>query len=137
MEDLLWLADETTSLDVVPAASVPVGCPSRLLLARVRDQWIAHPLSGEQAFRPELIPADAEGKLEKGHTRMPVRLLDDVDTLSHTLVVAGCTPTLALWARSAERWHPGLRVHWLTVNSTAALKSLARGEIHAAGHASL
>jgi DNA-binding XRE family transcriptional regulator len=133
VEDLLWLTEETTSMDVVPAASVPVGCSSRLLLARVGERWIAHPLSGEQTLRTELLPADAEGRLEQGHTRMPARLLDDVDTLAHTVVVAGCTPAFALWARSAERWHPGLRVHWLAVNSTAALESLARGEIHAAG----
>jgi DNA-binding XRE family transcriptional regulator len=28
VEDLLWLAEETVSMDVVPAASVPVGCAS-------------------------------------------------------------------------------------------------------------
>jgi DNA-binding XRE family transcriptional regulator len=66
VEDLLWLEEETTSLDVVPAASVPVGCASRLLLARVGDRWIAHPLSGEQTVRTELLPADAEGHLEPG-----------------------------------------------------------------------
>jgi molybdate-binding protein len=59
--------------------------------------------------------------------------MEDIDTLAHTVVVAGCTPALALWARSAERWHPGLRVHWLVANSTTALESLTRGEIHAAG----
>jgi putative molybdopterin biosynthesis protein len=133
VEDLLWLEEEMTSLDVVPATSVPVGCASRLLLARVGDRWIAHPLSGEQTVRTELLPADAEGHLEPGQTRMPTRLLEDVETLAHTVVVAGCTPALALWARSAERGHAGLRVHWLTANSTAALESLARGEIHVAG----
>src|SRR5215470_17937126 len=133
VEDLLWLEEETTSMDVVPAASVPVGCASRLLLARVGDRWIAHPLNGDQTVRTELLPADAEGHLEPGQTRMPTRLLEDVETLAHTVVVAGCTPALALWARSAERGHPGLRVHWLTANSTIALESLARGEIHAAG----
>src|SRR5262245_4192874 len=133
VEDLLWLEEETTSLDVVPAAAVPEGCASRLLLARVGDRWIAHPLRGEQTVRTELLPADAEGQLEQGHTRMPVRLLEDVETLAHTVVVAGCTPALALWARSAERGHTGLRVLWLTANSTTALESLARGEIHMAG----
>jgi molybdate-binding protein len=64
---------------------------------------------------------------------MPARLVEDIETLAHTVVVAGCTPALALWARSAERGHPGLRVHWLTANSTKALESLARGEIHVAG----
>jgi hypothetical protein len=109
------------------------GTAIRLLLARVGECWVAHPLSGDQTLRTELLPADAEGRLEPGQTKMPARLLEDVDTLAHTVVVAGCTPALALWARSAERWHPGLRVHWLAANSTTALESLARGEIHAAG----
>jgi molybdate-binding protein len=64
---------------------------------------------------------------------MPARLLEDVETLAHTVVVAGCTPALALWARSAEHWHADLRVHWLAANSTTALESLGRGEIHVAG----
>jgi molybdate-binding protein/DNA-binding XRE family transcriptional regulator len=133
VEDLLWLEEEPVSLDVVSAASVPAGCVSRLLLACVGDRWIAHPLSREQTVRTELLPADAEGCLEPGQTRMPARLMEDIETLAHTVVVAGCTPALALWARSTERWHPGLRVHWLTANSTTALESLARGEIHVAG----
>src|SRR5215470_17565633 len=103
VEDVLWLEDETMSLDVIPAAAVPVGCASRLLLARVGDQWIAHPLHGDRTIRTELLPADAEGCLEAGHTQMPARLVEDIETLAHTLVVAGCTPALALWARSAER----------------------------------
>jgi putative molybdopterin biosynthesis protein len=133
VEELLWLEDEATTLEAVPAASVPAGCPARLVLARVRDTWVAHPLSGDQAFRTELIPADAEGRLETGHTRMPVRLLDDVASLAKTVVIAGCAPAFALWGCAAERWHPGLRVHRIFANSTAALESLARGEIHAAG----
>ncbi|HEY6074770.1 MAG TPA: helix-turn-helix transcriptional regulator, partial [Anaerolineales bacterium] len=64
VEDLLWLEEEPVSLDVVPAASVPAGCASRLLLARIGDRWIAHPLSGDQTVRTELLSADAEGCLE-------------------------------------------------------------------------
>jgi molybdate-binding protein/DNA-binding XRE family transcriptional regulator len=132
--DLLWLEEETASLDVVPAASVPAGCASRLLLARVGDRWIAHPLSGDQTLRTELLPADAEGHLEPGQPRMSTRLLEDVDTLAHTVALSPDTHRpWRLWARSAERGHAGLRVHWLTANSTTALESLARGEIHVAG----
>src|SRR6267378_2693011 len=110
VEDLLWLEEEAASLDVVPAASVPVGCASRLLLARVGDRWIAHPLSGDQTLRTELLPADAEGRLEPGHTRMPTRLLEDVDTLAHTVVVAGCTPDRAAVLITLGVWEEGLVV---------------------------
>src|SRR5690554_6945123 len=44
-----------------------------------------------------------------------------------TLVLAGCTPALSLWARAAERWQPSLRVHWTFANSEQALHALARG----------
>ena len=40
-------------------------------------------------------------------------------------MIAGCAPALSLWARSAERWHPDLRVHWTYANSTDALNALS------------
>ncbi|MFZ5824426.1 MAG: substrate-binding domain-containing protein [Bacillota bacterium] len=137
LEDLFWLDEPAPVLEAVPAQSFPVGEPARLALARVGGRWVAHPLSGEQAFRTELLPADGEGLLEAevchGASSLQVRLLDEPENLANTVAVAGCTPALSLWARAAERWHPGLRVHWTFANSTAALEALARGEIHAAG----
>lgn len=62
-----------------------------------------------------------------------VRLLDDTNRLQNTVVVAGCTPMISLWARAAERWHPKLRVHHILTNSMTALRSLCQGEVHIAG----
>lgn len=133
MEDLFWLDEPAPALEAEPARSFPVGQRTRLALARVGGRWVAHPLSGEQAFRTELLPADGEGLLDLDAHSLQVRLLDEPENLAHTVAVAGCTPALSLWARAAERWHPGLRVLWTFANSTAALQALARGEIHAAG----
>ncbi len=133
VEDLFWLDSESPSVLATPARGVPVGAATRLALAKVGGRWVAHPLSGASAFRTELIPADGDGLLEPGADQLQVRLLDNPESLLQTVVIAGCTPSLSLWARAAERWHPGLRVHWVFANSTEALGALARGEIHAAG----
>ncbi|MEA5574527.1 substrate-binding domain-containing protein [Calothrix sp. UHCC 0171] len=62
-----------------------------------------------------------------------VRLLDDIDKLYNTIVIAGCTPVLSLFAKVTERWHPQMRVHYHFAHSMAALASLCRGEVHIAG----
>ena len=133
VEEMFWLADSEIQLqahaagDTVPEAGV------RVALANVGGRWVAHSLRGEHAFRTELVPADGVGAPTDDKGMLRVRLLDDPEMLARTVVMAGCAPVLSLWARSAERWYPGLRVHWTHANSTGALNSLARGEVHAAG----
>jgi molybdate-binding protein len=85
------------------------------------------------AFRMGLIPADGEALRQPGQDTMLVTLLDEPTNLLNTVVVAGCSPALSLWARAAERWHPELRVHLTFANSTVALEKLMRGEVHIAG----
>lgn len=129
--------------DSINPAAKGANLPLRVTLAQIGGKWIAHPLQNAQAFRTELIPADgladfqtdvaAHGLAQNGSDSVAARLLDEPDALMRTVLLAGCAPALSLWARSAERWHPGLRVHWHHANSTLALESLARGEIHAAG----
>jgi len=152
VEDLFWLEQDLPEVEAVLAKSVPSGQQVRVSLARVGGQWIAHPLIGNDAFRTEMIPADGEavaakgfpgiskvphsegeGASETGTNKVLVRLLDDMDKLHNTVVIAGCTPVISLWARATERWHPQLRVHYNFANSMAALHSLCRGEVHIAG----
>ena len=133
VEDVFWLEADAEYVDATP--SRVTGWPEEtehVSLARVGGRWIAQPLSADHAFRTEMVPADGlAAAAESGGLR--VRLLDDQEALERSVALAGCTPALSLWARAAERWHPGLRVHWAFANSTAALASLARGEVHAAG----
>ncbi|WP_375476661.1 substrate-binding domain-containing protein [uncultured Nostoc sp.] len=77
----------------------------------------------------------SEGEVQSqiGTNKVQVRLLDDIDKLHNTVVIAGCTPVLSLLARATERWHPQLRVHYRFAHSKAALRSLCRGEVHIAG----
>ncbi|MEH2219073.1 MAG: substrate-binding domain-containing protein [Nostoc sp.] len=86
------------------------------------------PLASEVASN-----AEGEAQSQKGTNKVLVRLLDDIDKLHNTVVIAGCTPVLSLLARATERWHPQLRIHYRFAHSKAALHSLCKGEVHIAG----
>ena len=133
MEEIFWLEDEGAVLEATPAAPFPPDASTRLTLARIGASWVAYPLRGAAAFRSEMIPADGVGTANAENSKISARLLDAPETLNRTAVLAGCAPALSLWARSAEQWQPGLRVHWLHRNSTAALANLANGTVHGAG----
>ncbi|MDZ8228257.1 MULTISPECIES: substrate-binding domain-containing protein [unclassified Nostoc] len=77
--------------------------------------------------------SEDEAQNQIGTNKVQVRLLDDMDKLHNTVVIAGCTPVLSLLARATERWHPKLRIHYRFAHSGAALRSLCRGEVHIAG----
>jgi molybdate-binding protein/DNA-binding XRE family transcriptional regulator len=137
VEELFWLEEDRPCIEAAPVmqpcASLPLQATLRVALAQVGGKWVAHPLHGEQGFRMEMIPADGIATWEGRGAPLSVQCLDELENLARTVVIAGCAPALSLWARSAERWHPGLRVHWTHANSMEALHRLARGEVHAAG----
>ncbi|MEH2253075.1 substrate-binding domain-containing protein [Nostoc sp.] len=82
--------------------------------------------------RNELYP-EGEAQSQTGTNKVLVRLLDNMDKLHNTVVIAGCTPVLSLLARATQRWYPQLRVHYRFTHSKPALRSLCRGEVHIAG----
>lgn len=136
VEELFWLEGELPSVETLLIGNEAVERTEqavRVSLGQVGGQWVAYPLAGEQAFRREMVPADGIGSWDATHGRWRVQLLDTPDALAQTVLLAGCAPALSLWTRSAERWHPGLRVHWSYANSTASLAHLARQEVHIAG----
>ena len=133
VEDLFWFEQELPEVEAILAKSISCNQKQRVSLARIGGQWIAYPLVGKDAFRVEMIPADGEVNSLSSRNTVRVRLLDDLDKLHNTVVIAGCAPVLSLWARASERWHPQLRVQHNFANSMAALHSLCRGEAHIAG----
>lgn len=162
VEDLFWFEQDLPEVEAILAKSISCNQKQRVSLARVGGQWIAYPLVGKDAFRVEMIPADGEVVAVDGFpgiSKLPlasavarnerhpegevnslsgtntarVRLLDDLDKLHNTVVIAGCAPVLSLWARASERWHPQLRVQHHFANSMAALRSLCTGVAHIAG----
>jgi molybdate-binding protein/DNA-binding XRE family transcriptional regulator len=133
VEDLFWFEQELPEVEAILAKSISYNQKQRVSLARIGGKWIAYPLVGRDAFRIEMIPADGEVNSLSGTNTARVRLLDDLDKLHNTVVIAGCAPVLSLWARATERWHPQLRVQHNFANSMAALDSLCKGEAHIAG----
>ena len=133
VEDLFWFEQELPEVEAILAKSISYNQKQRVSLARIGGQWIAYPLVGRDAFRVEMIPADGEVNSLSSRNTVRVRLLDDIDKLHNTVVIAGCAPVLSLWARATERWYPQLRVQHNFANSMAALHSLCRGEAHIAG----
>ncbi|MBW4595085.1 MAG: helix-turn-helix domain-containing protein [Brasilonema angustatum HA4187-MV1] len=133
VEDLFWLEQDLPQVQAVLAKSIPCSQQQRVSLARIGGQWIAYPLVGNDAFRMEMISADAQIDSQTDTNTCLVRLLDDIDRFENTVVIAGCAPVLSLWARATERWYPQLRVQYKFANSMAALESLCRGETHIAG----
>jgi molybdate-binding protein/DNA-binding XRE family transcriptional regulator len=89
------------------------------------------PLASEAASNER--QSEGEAQSQNVTNKVLVRILDDVDKLHNTVVIAGCTPVLSLLARATERWHPKLRIHYRFAHSGAALRSLCRGEVHIAG----
>ncbi|MFM7424138.1 MAG: substrate-binding domain-containing protein [Elainella sp.] len=152
VENLFWLDQELVTVEAIPAQGFPEGQRSRVSLARIGDRWVAYPLTGDQVFQTEMIPADGEANGPGSHrqardqagdqsgdqsvqagNRIPVTLFEDLARLRQTVVIAGWEPALSLWARAAERWHPELRVRQVLMNSRDALQSLLQGEAHMAG----
>ena len=129
-----WIAyplvgNDAFRMEMIPADGEAVGVvrqsgrlggfPSEELSSKLTDiSKLSHP------------PGEAHSQTG---TKVLVRLLDDLDKLYNTVVIAGCTPVISLLARATERWHPQLRVHYHFANSMAALRSLCRGEVHIAG----
>ncbi|MBN3888689.1 MAG: helix-turn-helix domain-containing protein [Nostoc sp. JL31] len=89
------------------------------------------PLASEVASNER--QSEGEAQSQNVTNKILVRILDDIDKLHNTVVIAGCTPVLSLLARATERWHPQLRIHYRFAHSKAALRSLCKGEVHIAG----
>ncbi|WP_442949697.1 substrate-binding domain-containing protein [Nostoc sp.] len=125
--------------DDVGASSVRVeGFPSISKLSLASEVALVYPC-GEASYASGLVvernerQPEGEAQSQNSTNKVQVRLLDDIDKLHNTVVIAGCTPVLSLLAKATERWHPKLRIHYRFAHSTAALHSLCRGEVHIAG----
>ncbi|PNY81120.1 substrate-binding domain-containing protein [Deinococcus koreensis] len=132
VEALFTLTDAEVQARVV--GSLDAGHGSRVGLAQVGAELLAFPLAGgalgesadglaEVADSPE----PAQGNLAR------VTLFGDLEAARRTLVVAGCDPSLGLLAAHVGREASGHRMRWQPQPSLEALRSVARGEAHAAG----
>ncbi len=129
VEDLFALPATSCLPAVLPEVEVAVPAPPfRVRVARVGSALVAWPAVGAEA------EGDAEGiARERQGERVLVEPLVDPSALERSLVLAGCDPALAVLAAHLRRWHRDLRVVWIPLGSRAALRALARGQVHVAG----
>lgn len=103
---------------------------ARVVLGRVGERWVAHPLPvGSPRSADGLVATDV---VRPGSPRVQVSLLASRDDAIANVLVAGCAPVLGLVLDRVERAGAG-RGHWILSNSTTALRQLAEGSVHVAG----
>jgi molybdate-binding protein/DNA-binding XRE family transcriptional regulator len=130
VEGLFRVPERSNQLDVELIGELPAS-PARVRLARVGERLLARPLVGMSG--PSTTADGVMRQLNElsGHT--PVDLLVEPRVIENTAVIAGCDPSLALIGAHLERRYPTFRLQWVPEGSLAALRSLGRGEVHAAG----
>ena len=128
-----WIAyplvgNDAFRIEMIPSDGEMVAVNQPTVISVSDGLALAYPW-GEASFAQRLV----ERKEQIGTNKVLVRLLDDIDKLQNTVVIAGCTPVLSVLAKATECWHPKLRVYYRFAHSKAALRSLCRGEVHIAG----
>ena len=142
VEDLFALSEDALPIqaDWVP---IPVARRTprsgRVALGLIGDRWVAHPLSLDQ---PVSLCMTADGLAMSSRRRArhvgfgaPVRVhpLRSRSALRENVLAAGCDPAMGLLSAWLGERHLESKLTWLYAPSLAALKALARGEIHVAG----
>jgi putative molybdopterin biosynthesis protein len=101
-----------------------------VLLARMKNQWVAAPSESLPYYLPE-----ADGLIagtRAGSSEAAVRLIGSPESLSKRLFIAGCDPAIGLLARTAERFS-GVEIIAIPASSKRALEWLRKGLVHIAG----
>lgn len=142
VDDLFALADSVAlDVEVALADTTPRGVgrdgrvdregpgrPDRVVLGKVDDRWVAHPLPPDR-----VEPADAiVGARSESGTVQAVPL-DALRRLEHNVLVAGCAPVLALLSGRTTARFADARGTWLPGTSRRSLDLLQAGQIHIAG----
>ena len=130
VEDLFTLPGTPQRIDAEVLGTLPASSPGRVQLSRVGSRMLARPLMGNAGA---ITTADGILAQPPVGARAQVDLLVDPRVIENTAVVAGCDPSLALIGAHLARRYPSYRLHWIQGGSLAALRSLGRGEVHAAG----
>src|SRR5215831_6122668 len=142
VEDLFALSEDALPIqaDWVP---IPVARRTprsgRVALGLIGDRWVAHPLSLDQ---PASLCMTADGLAMSSRRRarhvgfgaaVRVHPLRSRSAMRENVLAAGCDPAMGLLSAWLGERHLESKLTWLYAPSLAALKALARGEIHVAG----
>jgi putative molybdopterin biosynthesis protein len=139
VEELFRLTEERIRVEAEwlgEASAGDIG-RTRIQLARVGDRLLARPLTGSAAFAAAdglTTPVERTARPRKGAKLwVTTDLWVDAELPERTVVVLGCDPALALLGAHLTRRYPAFRLIWVHSSSLTALRSLGRGEAHAAG----
>jgi molybdate-binding protein/DNA-binding XRE family transcriptional regulator len=124
VEEIFNLADRPVEAPVAGDA-VP---GERVVLGRVGERIVAHPLRGTRLSPDGFVAAD-------GHMsgRGRASLLLAQEQVDRTALIAGCDPSLTVLAAFVSRKAPDRRLVPLHATSEEALSELSRGRVHAGG----
>ena len=135
-EVLAWLEARGrggTSREGSIEVSVPEGLElgNRWFVSRIGNRWIAHPVRADHGHAADALSDDNARPVTSG--KVEVTAAATLTDLSANVLVAGCAPLLGMLLDRVESARERGRVHWLTANSTVALRLLADGFVHTAG----
>jgi putative molybdopterin biosynthesis protein len=131
LEDLFRLGGFGDACPVDCVAPGPAHEAAPVVLARVGDRMVAHPMGPDDRVREGFSGAD--GVLVPDEPAPAARLFTPAPHLERTVLVLGCDPSLNLLGELAARRGSGSRVGWLARASRPALEGVARAEAHLAG----
>jgi putative molybdopterin biosynthesis protein len=117
VEDLFSLAEPP-----LDGLRLPEHAGGRVVLGRVAERWVAHPIGADRGAAADGI-VDPDGG---------VRTLRDPRELGDVALVAGCAPVLGVLAGQLARDRGG-GATWIQASSGQALGWLAEGRVHLAG----
>jgi molybdate-binding protein/transcriptional regulator with XRE-family HTH domain len=132
----LNVAPAVLEAKIASAPSVLETSGSRVSLAEINGRWVAHPIDPQ---RNESLSQAADGLVMPSRQRVgrrrtvQVEPLGDLEVARERLVVIGCAPALGMLAARLGREPAGIQISWVQGSSMAALKALARNEVHVAG----
>lgn len=103
----------------------------RVMLAAVRERWVAHPLSSEQKAPVQYA---ADGFVRKLFARRAViELTRPASELRETILIGGCAPGLSVLTDRLEGAPTAGRFRWLMQSNRVAMNALSKGHTHLAG----
>jgi molybdate-binding protein/DNA-binding XRE family transcriptional regulator len=132
VEDIFWIPANMPE-DVQATWSEMGQFPGegeRILLARLGQagKYTAYPANRDslQAEANAVVKMIRGGHLQAG-------LLETGTLDEPTILLAGCSPALALLAKKLGNRYREFRLYWVNINSISSLKALSKGLIHGAG----
>ncbi len=106
----------------------PLEETARLVVGRVGEELVAHPLDSETQ------PADGVlVEQNQGTQTACIELLSTRANVEANVLVAGCAPLLGLVCGRLERRYANMRATWIPADSTQALALLENNLVHMAG----